>query len=267
MNTVNTGQSRLTLIGVFRTTVHNRNVTYTLKRSSKATLIWLDIKWKTGLTVIVPLSYDIDRLPEYLEMNWQWIHRNLAKFCENISHSPQNSLQKDNSIPYMGKYLEISPKQNHCNINTVKLEKNRLVVNMDPLEGGTLNHGLEMWYRLQADQLIREKVRTTSLKMGLAYNRVVIRGQRTRWGSCSCKKNLNFNWRIIMAPEPVIDYVVIHELSHLKQMNHSKKFWNIVAKYCPQWHDSREWLNNHTVDLNTILPIQNIEYNTLPALP
>jgi predicted metal-dependent hydrolase len=256
MSEVNTRQSRLTLIGKFKTAIHGKTIVYTLKRSFKARLIWLDIKWQTGLTVTVPDAYNIGRLPEYLELNWEWIERNMAKYCDSSSVIYQNSLQKENSIPYLGKFLEVTRKDNSPSVTTVKLERNHLVVNLNSQAGGGLDHELEQWYRKQADALIRKKVQDISVQMGLVYNRVVIRGQRTRWGSCSCKKNLNFNWRIIMAPEPVIDYVIVHELSHLKLMNHSKKFWRLVEIYCPKWHEYREWLNVHTADLNTVLPLR-----------
>ena len=86
--------------------------------------------------------------------------------------------------------------------------------------------------------------------MGLSYNRLIIKGQKTLWGSCSRKRNLNFNWRLMMALEPVIIYVVVHELAHLKFMNHSRKFWQLVEKYCPDWRQHRTWLRIHSTELN-----------------
>lgn len=81
--------------------------------------------------------------------------------------------------------------------------------------------------------------------VGVDYNRITIRNQKTRWGSCSSKGNLNFNCFLMMAPPDVIDYVVVHELCHRKQMNHSKEFWDEVASVCPEYKEARNWLKEH----------------------
>lgn len=89
---------------------------------------------------------------------------------------------------------------------------------------------------------IEERLVYWSARMGLTYGRVSIRDQRTRWGSCSSKGNLNFNWRLVFAPQSVLDYVVIHELAHLREMNHSRRFWAKVAEFSPQHREHRRWL-------------------------
>ena len=113
---------------------------------------------------------------------------------------------------------------------------------------------LEEWYRMQAAALLKRRADELSASLGLTYNRVMIRGQKTRWGSCSHKCNLSFNWRLVMAPKPVIDYVVLHELAHLKEMNHTKRFWKLLAQYCPRWRQRRKWLKDHGPELAAVLP-------------
>ena len=81
--------------------------------------------------------------------------------------------------------------------------------------------------------------------MGVSYGRIAIREQKTRWGSCSSKGNLNFNWRLILAPEEVLDYVVVHELAHRREMNHSKAFYAIVESVLPDYRQARRWLREH----------------------
>lgn len=85
--------------------------------------------------------------------------------------------------------------------------------------------------------------------MGVSYGRIAIREQKTRWGSCSSKGNLNFNWRLILAPEQVLDYVVVHELAHRREMNHSKAFYAIIENVLPDYRKARRWLkeNGHTL--------------------
>ena len=81
--------------------------------------------------------------------------------------------------------------------------------------------------------------------MGVSYGRIAIREQKTRWGSCSSKGNLNFNWRLILVPEEVLDYVVVHELAHRREMNHSKAFYAIVESVLPEYRQARRWLREH----------------------
>lgn len=78
-----------------------------------------------------------------------------------------------------------------------------------------------------------------------SFNKIAIKEQKSRWGSCSSLKNLNFNWRLIFAPTEVIDYVIIHELAHTKQMNHSSKFWNVVYECMPEYNTYRSWLKDN----------------------
>ena len=92
-----------------------------------------------------------------------------------------------------------------------------------------------------AKRLIPPRVNYFARQMGVSFKRITIRTQRTRWGSCSSKDNLNFNCLLMLAPEEVLDYVIVHELCHLKEMNHSKKFWSIVESTLPDYKD-----NGHT---------------------
>ena len=101
------------------------------------------------------------------------------------------------------------------------------------------------WMIEEARSEFEKKASFYSGIIGVSYNRIAVREQKTRWGSCSSGRNLNFNWKLIMMPEKVLDYVVIHELSHLIEMNHSKRFWNIVAEVCPEYIECRKWLKDY----------------------
>ncbi len=94
----------------------------------------------------------------------------------------------------------------------------------------------------EAKKYLPKRAEIFADKMGVKYNRIAIRSQRTLWGSCSNKNNLNFNCLLMLCPEEVRDYVVVHELCHLKEMNHSKNFWTLVEKYCPDYKTHRQWL-------------------------
>lgn len=95
-----------------------------------------------------------------------------------------------------------------------------------------------------ARKIIRVKVDKYTKVLGFDYKRISIRNQKTRWGSCSKDANLNFNYKIILLPENLQDYIIIHELCHLKELNHSKKFWDLVATVCPDYKKHRKELKN-----------------------
>lgn len=100
-------------------------------------------------------------------------------------------------------------------------------------------------YRELAGRVIARRAEDYARQMQVTYKRITIRDQKTRWGSCSVKGNLNFNWRLILAPEEVLDYVVVHELAHLKEMNHSGRFWKQVETVMPDFAKHRLWLKQN----------------------
>lgn len=106
--------------------------------------------------------------------------------------------------------------------------------------------GLMAYYKVETQRLIHERLPLLAKKIGVTYNHVSVKNQKTRWGSCSSKQNLNFNLRLAMMPEVVAEYIMIHELCHLKEMNHSGKFWGLVSTYCPNFEMHREWLRFNT---------------------
>ena len=93
--------------------------------------------------------------------------------------------------------------------------------------------------------VIPRRVAYYAEKLGVSYGKITLRQQKTRWGSCSSEKNLNFNWKLILAPPEVLDYVVVHELCHLKEMNHSKAFWDEVGKVMPEYETYKLWLKEN----------------------
>jgi len=92
---------------------------------------------------------------------------------------------------------------------------------------------------------LEERLAHWSAKVGVDFGRVSVRDQKTRWASCSSKGDLSFNWRLVFAPQAVMDYVVIHELAHRREMNHSKRFWAIVAEHSPDYREHRKWLHEN----------------------
>lgn len=108
--------------------------------------------------------------------------------------------------------------------------------------------------RAGARELVSALAEDEAERIGVEYRRIRIGGQRTLWGSCSPQGTLSFNWRLILAPLEVLDYVVVHELCHLRVPNHSRRFWALVARHRPQWRDQRDWLRDHGPELLAFSP-------------
>lgn len=236
------------LFGTYQTIINDRPVSYAIKRSSRAKHARLEVGVKTGLTVVIPNSYLVNDIPDLLRKKGRWILNQLAKYVEGQPITDAKEIGSGDYIPYLGRKVRLVARHDPGTVAGVKLEKNRISVNLDS-QKAPLNLVLEWWYRHQAEYFIKKRANELCLRLGVSYGRVTIRGAKTRWGSCSHKGNLNFNWKLMMVPEPVIDYVIIHELAHRKEMNHSKNFWKLVAEHCPQWRKHRKWLKDHEAEL------------------
>ena len=103
---------------------------------------------------------------------------------------------------------------------------------------------LEDWYQSHAEVLLKEKIKRFTKAIGVTPKSVSVKNYKSSWGSCSNRGEISFNWRIILAPHRIIDYVVIHELCHLLEHNHSSRYWKLVEQHVPDWRDCRDWLKN-----------------------
>jgi len=111
--------------------------------------------------------------------------------------------------------------------------------------------------RTRARKIVSALAEDESERIGVRFERIRIGGQRTRWGSCSPRGTLSFNWRLVLAPLEVLDYVVVHEVCHLRVGNHSPRFWALVEQRRPRWRDQRDWLRVHGPELLAFTPNAN----------
>jgi predicted metal-dependent hydrolase len=239
------------VIGNFEINLNGRIVPYSLKRSSIARLLRISINTQRGLSVTIPSRYSTKDLPEFLQSKSSWILKHLATSKTGPGVPESKKPRGIRTVPYLGQKLKVVRGVGGNNQDSpITIAQDRLLINLPSVKGAAIKLAIARWLIDQSVKVIGSKVKIFCERMGLKCRRVTIRNQKTRWGSCSRLQNLSFNWRIIMAPEKVVDYVVIHELCHLKEMSHSKSFWALVAGYCPQWHEHRRWLNAHTTELN-----------------
>ncbi len=230
----------------------SRDIPCTVKLSSRARRVRFEV-WEDGsLTVVLPRSCGLDAVDEMVRSKSRWILRQVDRFSASMPLEGPRKLRAGDTVPYLGKALRIETPAANGGEATVQLRGETLQV----CTGGT-RYGLEVlvraWYRIQAADLLRRKAEAYAADLGVTFGRCTIRSQRTRWGSCSHKGTISFNWRLMMAPEPVVDYVVVHEVSHLREMNHTGRFWRLVAERCPSWPEHRKWLHDHGAELSALL--------------
>jgi len=165
------------------------------------------------------------------------------------------SLDHGRSIPIDGMpHAVIVTTALHRSRSVVRVEDGaRLVVERAPHERHATAELLETWLRELARDRIGERLGRRAVEMDLEVDRLRIADQRTRWGSASRSGTLSFNWRLVMAPPHVLDYVVVHELAHVKVSGHGRKFWQLVERYYPDPKAARRWLRLHHDELRHAL--------------
>ena len=150
---------------------------------------------------------------------------------------------RGDTVPYLGAILSLVPQPGRMRVHRRGSE---LLV---PSERAEQLAALERWYRRAAFHEIEPRLDDACAVAGTSYSKLTIRGQRTRWASCSRSGSMSFNWRLLLAPEPVLDYVVWHEVCHLEVMDHSPRFWALLGRYCPDYRDHARWLRRHGATL------------------
>lgn len=231
-----------------RVQLNGKKITYTLRVSRYARSIRLEIKQNSILLLTIPRKCNDIWLEKVLREKTGWILKHLDTFDSTVSPTPKKNLGEGDTIPFLGHDLIIQTTSPGADTK-IECIKGRITVPSSINSKVTINEKLEEWFRKQAHGIFNNKTAWLSIRLGLTYQRVYVRGQKTRWGSCSRKGNLSLNLKLLMAPEAVIDYVILHELLHLKEMNHSKRFWHLVAQYCPDYKIHRQWLKENEARL------------------
>jgi predicted metal-dependent hydrolase len=190
------------------------------------------------ITITVPDSYSQKRLDNLIKDKSHWISKTLLK----LSKRKKVFDLKENEVLLFGEKYELVIDPKIDNKILTYHESKRIVSNHEITGKSTI---LIKWYVHLAKKEIIKMVNELADKYGFEYNRIFIRDQKTKWGTCSSNKNLSFNWRLIRCPKSVIEYLIIHELSHLKEMNHSKRFWELVESMCPDFKKSKLWLKEY----------------------
>ena len=208
---------------------------YEIIRASRRS-ISIQISKINWLVVRAPFSIPEDIVHEFVERKSDWIRKYLHI-------NTQKQIVRDSELYYLGK--KYSFEYNFLQKEPIIQSEWFFTFSHQIKESKSEKETLAIWYRKQATDYMTERVIHISWKYDFRYNDIHITSALTRWGSCSSKNNLNFPWRLIMAPIEVIDYVIIHELAHTIHKNHSSNFWGLVASIMPEWKLHRTHLWEH----------------------
>jgi predicted metal-dependent hydrolase len=201
-----------------------------------------------GVAIVVPRRVSYAEIDRMLGEAREWIAKKRERVNSTSSTVSQLGLDRS-GVVWLG--LESIPIQVAAPAGAgpprVRTEDGCLVVGSSSPEA--TRAAIDRWYRREARRRITAAVTREAGRLGVEHTSIAIRDQRTRWGSCSRRGTLSFNWRLVIAPGDVLDYVVIHELCHLRELNHSKAFWHLVDEAMPGWREQRDWLHEHGPEL------------------
>lgn len=232
--------------------LHLDDLTIKIVRSARRKRLSLEIG-SQGVIARAPMRMRVGIIEQFIQHKQHWIKQhaqNLPPALEPLK------IENGTILKLMDKDIQLSislHKRGSTMLHNGILNLPIIKTNR-PLQA-SIKDKLIRWYKQQALTCLRDKVAfyADEMNIPLAPNmNIKVRHYKRRWGSCDHKGDLSFNWRIIMAPEPVIDYVTIHELAHLREFNHSKKFWQIVSAQMPDWKQQQQWLHEHGAKLYRI---------------
>ena len=210
---------------------------YTLIRSSRKTLA-LNIDRDGRLIVRAPYRLSVEKIEQFIAEKADWIEKHTAAVNLRTEQKNERLNVPPTELPLFGRLCPVVNEKPYGYTDGVfYLPEGMTLESLVPY--------LHKLYTRIAKEALIPRVQTLSEQTGLMITAVKINSAKTRWGSCSSRGNLNFNWRLLLMPEDVMDYVVVHELAHRREMNHSAAFWQIVETYLPDYRERRQWLKEN----------------------
>lgn len=207
-----------------------------VRMSSKAKRLTLRFCPEAGGEIIltIPLSHSKRQVFGFIEKSKPWLEKQMARTVQKLSYV------EGMALPIFGKQYELRHKPSQSFRSW--WGEDHLLIHA-PLE----KFGIFVQKSLHqvAKQFLMERTTRYASQLEKSVNRITLRDTRSRWGSCSANGNISYSWRLIFAPEQVADYVCVHEVAHLLEMNHSSQFWQIVEGFCPDYKKRRQWLRQN----------------------
>jgi predicted metal-dependent hydrolase len=206
---------------------------YSVRRSTRARRVRVTVDGTGEVIVTLPKRASERRAAEAVRELGPWIERRrkaLRTAAVEVAREP-------GKLPFLGRDLHVVPQPGRTRVHR------RGDVLLVP--AGDARDAIERFYRRSARAEIAPRLDAAVARAGTAYEGLTIRGQRTRWASCSSSGAMSFNWRLLLAPEEVLDYVIEHEVCHLEVMDHSPRFWRLLESRVPDWREHAGWLRRY----------------------
>jgi len=220
--------------------IQGETVAYRLSRSPDATQVRIDVGME-GIRVVVPEGRDVD--PEtVLKEKASWVLRQRDKYARYRAQMPERRFEEGETFPVLGKEREVVVG----NALFSHVSGDHIYLGQSAVEDTSIKEELERLYRKEARRHFTERAEHFSDVLGVSYQKIQIRNQKTRWGSYSTRTGtLSLNFRLLMAPPDIVDYVIVHELAHAEHPNHGPRFWRLVEKHVPDYEEKNEWLKEN----------------------
>ncbi|MEW8359706.1 MAG: SprT family zinc-dependent metalloprotease [Candidatus Thiodiazotropha sp.] len=194
------------------------------------------------VSVVIPKNLSDSRIKELVTNKTRWIREKILIHRQSAPSKPKEYVSGE-SFTYLGRNYRLKVETGKT--KSVKLKNGKLIVTIPKKSPEKIQDALTQWYREHAEQKLREKSERYSKLIGIQPKSISIKTFKSRWGSCHSNGDVQFNWKIIIAPNRIVDYVVVHEICHMKQHNHSPKFWKCVEKIFPDYLECKGWLKEN----------------------
>lgn len=224
-------------------------IPYRLKTSTRRRTVGMRVD-KNGLTVNAPSRIGKKVLENMLLERADWIITKLGEW--QVRQVPEMTWQDGERLLFLGNQIRLCLTPDSRN-RKPQLEAGRLLISLpEPGNQAVVSRKVLQWYRRESLADFTRRVDLLAHRLGVASPPIALSSARTRWGSCNSRGEIRLNWRLIQAPPHIIHYVAAHELAHLKEMNHSPKFWAIVEKLCPDYLAARHELKLLSAQLHRL---------------
>jgi predicted metal-dependent hydrolase len=221
------------------------SVPYRIRRSERARHARIDVR-PEGVEVVVPRRFPLREVQPFVEEKQPWIERTLRRMRATEAEFPPGRLGDGGEVPYLGNRVPLRVRVEPGRVRPhVAWRRGVLHVAVCRRGPGAIRDALERWYRRRAREEVAPRLDRAVAGAGRTYASLQIRGQRTRWASCSSSGAMSFNWRLLLAPAEILDYVVEHEVAHLEVPDHSDRFWTLLATRVPGYEAHERWLRKH----------------------
>lgn len=232
---------------------------YQIRHSNRAKYMRINASPETGIEVVVPKHMDLKHIEPFVRQHKDWI----AHQVEKLKLNQPTALPEYVNLRMLNKLWQVHYKITEGPVYQLRQSHNILTISGPDRNLNICREKLHRWLRQQAKQHLPKQLNRLSQKTGLSYNKVSIRTQRTRWGSCSSSGNINLNDRLVLLPREQVDYVMIHELCHTQHMNHSVQFWKLLESHIPNYESCRKQLREAKQYLPKWIYSTDITFNNI----